>query len=121
MFSLSQLFCKIENPGFALCNLCKGKEINYGRKGSYALIAHVQTKKHLELVHNVITTHSVTEPVLSGNIEGGQEISSRRPISRSSKKIAKMCETAPIFISQFLDTALLWYLAADQYVEAKHL
>ena len=47
--------------------------INSGRKSSYLLLVHVQTNKHLELVHNVMTTHSFTEPIPSANIEGGQK------------------------------------------------
>ena len=59
---------------------------NSGRKSSYLLLVHVQTNKHLELVQNVMTTHSFT----------GQETSSERLTSSSSNKIAKMREAAPI-------------------------
>lgn len=90
-FPLSRFFSKIEKAGFAKCNLCNGKEINYGKKGSHALIAHVKTKKHLDLINNVITTRSVAEEAA---VEGA---STERPVA-SSNEIDRIRETVPISV-----------------------
>jgi len=47
VFPLSWFFSKIDMPGFAKCNLCNGKEINYNKNGSYVFLAHVKTKNML--------------------------------------------------------------------------
>lgn len=61
-FPLSQYFKKIDKAGYCKCSLCC-KEINYGKKGSHALMAHCQTEVHKQKVSTILTTTSVLPPV----------------------------------------------------------
>ena len=105
VFPLSKFFSKIEKAGFARCNLCNGKEINYGKKGCHALTAHVQTKKHLELIRNVASTHSVADAVqvTARTSQGGLGTSigsTEVGMSSSSRfiEIEKLREAVPVCV-----------------------
>lgn len=57
-FSLSDVFRKIDKKGHARCILCH-KEINYGNKGSHALLAHCKTDIHKKKVCDLSGTQSI--------------------------------------------------------------
>ncbi|XP_057702842.1 oocyte zinc finger protein XlCOF6-like [Corythoichthys intestinalis] len=57
-FHVSDFFKKIDRQGLARCVLCH-KHINYTKKGSHALIAHVQTEIHKKKMEDIVSTQSV--------------------------------------------------------------
>lgn len=57
-FPLSDVFKKIDKSGHVRCVLCH-KEINYGSKGSHALLAHCKTDIHKKKVCDLLGTHSI--------------------------------------------------------------
>lgn len=57
-FPLSDVFKKIDQTGHARCVLCH-KEINYGSKGSHALLAHCKSDIHKKKVCDLLGTHSI--------------------------------------------------------------
>lgn len=65
-FPLSDFFKKADTPGHAKCILCV-KAINYGSKGSHALLAHRQTECHKQRVCNILSTCSISVLQVSVN------------------------------------------------------
>ncbi|TKS69503.1 hypothetical protein D9C73_003568 [Collichthys lucidus] len=63
-FLLSDVFRKIEKVGHARCILCH-KEINYGNKGSHALLAHCKTELHKKKVCDLSGTHNIASLLAS--------------------------------------------------------
>lgn len=49
---------KVDTPGRAKCILCV-KAINYGSKGSHAILAHCQTDRHKQRV-NILSSRSIS-------------------------------------------------------------
>lgn len=97
-FLLSQYFKKIDKAGYCKCRLCC-KEINYGKKGSHALIAHCQTEVHKQKVSTILTTTSVLppDPVPTQSAPKGPELMRervRRPVSVSQRVAnAEVCRS----------------------------
>ncbi|CAJ1076411.1 uncharacterized protein LOC109616948 isoform X2 [Xyrichtys novacula] len=70
-FHIRDFFKKDNRQGLARCVLCH-KDINYANKGSYALIAHIQTEIHKKKMEAIASTQSVASTFLPASASQSQ-------------------------------------------------
>ena len=85
-FRIGDVFNKIHRPGMARCRLCY-KDINYGNKGSHALLAHCGTDMHKNKVSTIATNQSVASCLLSERESQAAQPSQRPSTSQGPEKV----------------------------------